>query len=105
MLKVEHLNQYYGGSHILRDVSFEAPIGKVTTLLGRNGVGKTTLLKCLTGLVAAKTGSIAFKGQELTRTATARLTDQEDEVLSSARDLLRPCFFGTPFPPPCRCSK
>jgi urea transport system ATP-binding protein len=70
MLKVEHLNQYYGGSHILRDLSFEAPIGKVTTLLGRNGVGKTTLLKCLTGLVAAKTGSIAFKGSDLTHAAT-----------------------------------
>ena len=45
MLKVENLNQYYGGSHILRGLSFEVPVGKVTTLLGRNGVGKTTLLK------------------------------------------------------------
>ena len=44
MLKVEGLNQYYGGSHILRNLSFEAKIGEVTTLLGRNGVGKTTLL-------------------------------------------------------------
>ena len=67
MLKVDNLNQYYGGSHILRDVSFEAPIGKVTTLLGRNGVGKTTLLKVLTGLVPAKTGSISFDGKDLTR--------------------------------------
>ena len=66
MLKVENLNQYYGGSHILRDVSFEAPIGQVTTLLGRNGVGKTTLLKCLTGLVAPKTGRIVFAGEDLT---------------------------------------
>ena len=70
MLKVENLNQYYGGSHILRDLSFEAPIGKVTTLLGRNGVGKTTLLKCLTGLVAPKTGRIAFDGRDLTRAPT-----------------------------------
>jgi urea transport system ATP-binding protein len=67
MLKVDNLNQYYGGSHILRDVSFEAPIGKVTTVLGRNGVGKTTLLKCLTGLVPAKTGSMSFDGKDLTR--------------------------------------
>ena len=67
MLKVENLNQFYGGSHILRDVSFEAPIGKVTTLLGRNGVGKTTLLKCLMGLVPSRTGSIAFDGSDLTR--------------------------------------
>ena len=66
MLKVENLNQYYGGSHILRDLSFEAPIGRVTTLLGRNGVGKTTLLKCLTGLVTPRTGRIAFAGKDLT---------------------------------------
>ena len=47
MLQVKELNQYYGGSHILRGVNFEARIGEVTCLLGRNGVGKTTLLKCL----------------------------------------------------------
>ena len=70
MLKVDNLNQYYGGSHILRDVSFDAPIGQVTTLLGRNGVGKTTLLKCLTGLVTPKTGSIAFANQDLTHAPT-----------------------------------
>jgi len=66
MLSVENLNQYYGGSHILRDVGFEAPKGQVTTLLGRNGVGKTTLLKCLMGLVPAKTGSIRFDGNDIT---------------------------------------
>ena len=70
MLQVENLNQYYGGSHILRDVSFDAPIGQVTTLLGRNGVGKTTLLKCLTGLVTPKTGRIAFAGSDLTQLPT-----------------------------------
>jgi urea transport system ATP-binding protein len=60
MLTVENLNQYYGGSHILRDVTFEVPTGKCTTLLGRNGVGKTTLLKCLMGLVPARSGEIRF---------------------------------------------
>ena len=70
MLQVENLNQYYGGSHILRDLSFTAPIGKVTTLLGRNGVGKTTLLKCLTGLVTPKTGRIEFAGNDLTQLPT-----------------------------------
>ena len=44
MLNVQNINQYYGGSHILRDVSLQAQIGKITVLLGRNGVGKTTLL-------------------------------------------------------------
>src|SRR5664279_3791566 len=56
MLTVSHLNQYYGGSHILRDVSFEVPTGQCTTLLGRNGVGKTTLLRCLMGLATQKRG-------------------------------------------------
>jgi urea transport system ATP-binding protein len=67
MLSVENLNQYYGGSHILRDVGFTAETGKVTALLGRNGVGKTTLLKCLMGLVPAKSGQIKFDAKELTR--------------------------------------
>jgi urea transport system ATP-binding protein len=67
MLKVENLNQYYGGSHILRGLSFEVPTGKVTTLLGRNGVGKTTLLKTLMGLVPAASGSVHFGGKDLTR--------------------------------------
>ena len=66
MLKVSNLNQYYGGSHILRDLNFEIPPGKVTALLGRNGVGKTTLLRTLMGLVPAKTGEILFYDRKIT---------------------------------------
>jgi urea transport system ATP-binding protein len=65
MLKVKNVNQYYGGSHILRDVSMEANLGKVTVVLGRNGVGKTTLLKSLMGLVPIKNGSIEFDGKAI----------------------------------------
>ena len=65
MLSVKGINQYYGGSHILRDVSIEAHLGKVTVLLGRNGVGKTTLLKSLMGLIPIKTGSIEFDGKPI----------------------------------------
>jgi urea transport system ATP-binding protein len=66
MLEVDNLNQYYGGSHILRDVSFALPGGKVTVLLGRNGVGKTTLLRTLMGLVPAASGSVKFDERDLT---------------------------------------
>ena len=67
MLKVDSLNQYYGGSHILRNVGFEARLGEVTVVLGRNGVGKTTLLKSLMGVVPVKTGSVTLDGKDITR--------------------------------------
>ncbi len=67
MLQVSGLNQYYGGSHILRGVSFEVRPGKVTCLLGRNGVGKSTLLKCLMGLIAARSGEVMFQDKNITR--------------------------------------
>jgi urea transport system ATP-binding protein len=60
MLTIRNVNQYYSGSHILRDVSFDVPIGQGTALLGRNGVGKTTLLKCIIGLLPIKSGAIEF---------------------------------------------
>ncbi len=65
MLSMNSVNQYYGGSHILRDVSLAATQGKVTVVLGRNGVGKTTLLKSLMGLVPIKSGSIEFEGRAI----------------------------------------
>ena len=65
MLEVQNIHQYYGGSHILRDVSLSAAQGQVTVLLGRNGVGKTTLLKSLMGLVPIRTGTIQFDGRAI----------------------------------------
>ena len=65
MLSMTGVNQYYGGSHILRDVDLQAEAGQITVVLGRNGVGKTTLLKSLMGLVPIRTGSIALGGQAL----------------------------------------
>ena len=112
MLTVENLNQYYGGSHILRDLSFEVQTGQVTALLGRNGAGKSTLLKCLMGLVPVAAGTISFDGGEIThqvshqrvragigyvpqgREIFPRLTVHENLLMG-----LAPCPAGTPLPP------
>ena len=65
MLNVQGIQQFYGGSHILRGVGLQVQAGQVAVLLGRNGVGKTTLLKCLMGLVPVRDGQIQFQGQDL----------------------------------------
>ena len=67
VLAVQGLNQYYGGSHILRNVSMQARAGEITVVLGRNGVGKTTLLKSLMGVVPVRTGGITLAGTDITR--------------------------------------
>jgi urea transport system ATP-binding protein len=112
MLTINHINQYYGGSHILRDVSLQASPGKVSVILGRNGVGKTTLLKSLMGLVPIRSGSIEFDGQAIQnftpyeraragigfvpqgREIFARLTVQENLAMGLAYKKA-----GTPIPP------
>lgn len=63
--EVSELNQFYSGSHILRDVSFSLRPGKITCLLGRNGVGKSTLLKVVMGLIAPRSGSLQLQGRDL----------------------------------------
>ena len=66
MLSLENIEVSIGGSQILRDVSFNVPAGSITCLMGRNGVGKTTLLKCLVGLVPTRSGAISFNGTDIT---------------------------------------
>ncbi len=65
MLEVSGLNQYYGESHILRDMALAIPEGSCTCLMGRNGVGKTTLLKAVMGLLPVRSGHIRLAGEEL----------------------------------------
>ncbi|HEX8887390.1 MAG TPA: urea ABC transporter ATP-binding subunit UrtE [Noviherbaspirillum sp.] len=67
MLQVEKLNQYYGAAHTLRGVSLTVEKGQCVALLGRNGVGKTTLLKCLMGVLPAASGKVVFNGRDITR--------------------------------------
>ena len=65
MLTIEGLNQFYGSSHVLRQVKLHVADGGCTVLLGRNGVGKTTLLRCLMGLLPIRSGQVAFNGQDV----------------------------------------
>lgn len=65
MLEIKGLNQFYGGSHTLWDVDMSVPVGSCTCVMGRNGMGKTTLLKCIMGLLTAKSGQILYEGEEL----------------------------------------
>lgn len=71
LLSVENVNQYYSGSHILRNVSFGIKENALTALLGRNGAGKTTLLRSLLDLVPIRDGSILYEGKNIVRLGTA----------------------------------
>ncbi len=103
MLNVSDLNQYYGSSHTLRGVSLDLEKGECLTLLGRNGVGKTTLLKCLMGVLPVASGQVLFEGRDITRLSPhqragsgiayvpqgreifARLTVEENLLMGMAR--------------------
>ncbi|AXE91531.1 urea ABC transporter ATP-binding subunit UrtE [Paraburkholderia sp. DD10] len=87
MLEVQNLNQYYGGSHILRDVKLTVPAGKLTVLLGRNGVGKTTLLRCLMGVVQTKSGSITWRDTPITKLPTYSRVEKGLAYVPQGRDI------------------
>jgi len=72
MLKISNLNVFYGESHILRNVDLTIEPGKMVCLIGRNGVGKTTLLKSLMGLLPVRSGTLLFQGQPIDRLTTDR---------------------------------
>jgi branched-chain amino acid transport system ATP-binding protein len=70
LLTVDNLEAWYGESHVLHGVTFDVQAGEVVTLLGRNGVGKTTTLKAIMGIVENRTGSVRFEDRELTKLAS-----------------------------------
>jgi urea transport system ATP-binding protein len=72
MLSIRGLNQYYGGSHTLWDLDMDIPERQCTCVMGRNGVGKTTLMQCIMGLLPIRTGSLDYRGQDLARLAAER---------------------------------
>jgi urea transport system ATP-binding protein len=67
MLKINGLNQYYGESHTLWDLELEVPARQCTCVMGRNGVGKTTLMQCIMGLLRLRSGSLLYAGRDIAR--------------------------------------
>ena len=86
LLSVRDLHVYLGQSHILQGVSFDVPEGGVTALLGRNGVGKTTTLRAILGLVGRR-GSVQLDGEELTALATHRVVQRSVGYVPEDRDV------------------
>src|SRR5215510_10098046 len=76
MLTIADLHTYYGESHVLQGVTMQVEKGTVTALLGRNGVGKTTLCRSLTGLTPARSGSVVFAGADITRLKAHRIWER-----------------------------
>lgn len=88
MLQVEKLNVYYGESHILRDVSFAVEPGQVACLMGRNGVGKTTTLKAIMGLLPTRAGQIKFAGTNITKEPTDRRVKRGLAYVPQGREII-----------------
>ena len=87
MLEASNINQYYGGSHTLRDVSITVKPGECMALLGRNGVGKTTLLKCLMGVLPVARGSVRLADQDITRLAPHQRAARGMAYVPQGRDI------------------
>ncbi|PYN93370.1 MAG: ABC transporter ATP-binding protein [Candidatus Rokuibacteriota bacterium] len=75
MLEVDGVHTYYGESHVLHGVSLAVAAGQVVTILGRNGMGKTTLIRSVIGFTPARRGAIRFKGHDVTRWPPFRMVD------------------------------
>jgi branched-chain amino acid transport system ATP-binding protein len=76
MLRIEGLNTHYGASHILQGVDLDMPQGRISAVLGRNGVGKTTMVKTIMGLVASSGGRVAVGGTDITGWPAHRVSRQ-----------------------------
>jgi len=88
MLELKQINAYYGESHILRDVTFTVSDGEVVCLMGRNGVGKTTTLKVITGLLPARSGDLVFAGENVTKVSTDRRARRGLAIVPQGREVI-----------------
>ena len=87
MLTIENIDHYYGGSHILRGVSLDVSVGQCLGVLGRNGVGKTTLLKCMMGVEPIKRGKILFEGEDISRLAPYKRAERGMAYVPQGREI------------------
>jgi urea transport system ATP-binding protein len=87
MLEAKSLDLYYGASRALSEVSLNAEVGKVTCILGRNGVGKTSLIRAIAGLQPIKSGSIAFEGEDLARLPTSQRAKRGMALVPQGREI------------------
>lgn len=87
VLTVDSINTYYGDSHILHDLSLDANRGEVVSLLGRNGVGKTTTLRSIMGLTPPRSGTIEYRGTDITGRAPYEILDEGIAIVPEERDI------------------
>lgn len=89
LLSLDGVQAYYGQSHVLQDVSLNLADGELVCLLGRNGAGKSTTLKCIMGIVPARQGSVTFKGEDITRLRTYQIADRNLCFVPEHRGIFR----------------
>lgn len=85
MLKIDHLCVNYGGIKAVRDVSFEVPDGKIVTLIGANGAGKSTILRTITGLVHSASGTISYNQENITKAPTHEIVSKGITLVPEGR--------------------
>jgi branched-chain amino acid transport system ATP-binding protein len=90
VLQVENLNVYYGAIHALQGISFNVNEGEIVTLIGANGAGKSTTLRTLSGLLRSRTGSITFKGQEISSLPAEKIVEAGISHVPEGRKIFAP---------------
>ncbi len=90
MLRVENLNVYYGAIHALQGISFDVEEGEIVTLIGANGAGKSTTLRTVSGLLRPRTGSVSFKGQDITTVAAEKIVHLGISHVPEGRKIFAP---------------
>ncbi len=90
MLRVENLNVYYGAIHALQGISFEMNEGEIVTLIGANGAGKSTTLRTISGLLRPRTGSVRFKGEDITLVPAERIVHLGISQVPEGRKIFAP---------------